>query len=294
MADALKLLAAASGINTHQAAQSGQSTSRFTSTLGGIFFRAILIFIVVMIVLVFVHYTIRPVFKSGSGSGNGNDQPGFIPTPTLNQGDKVFWQTKRDVSQLPVSQTPIGSSSSGTAYSLTLDIQIDDAHQYNNLPRIIFYKGGSLNKVIPKNSAAVTAASMVQDLSIVFALTRDTNDLQVAVVTTDNNLEGVLLYNVPLRKPFRVGVILSEKSLEVYTNGLLTRTKALTAPPKTVSGSFWPSSLSGIQLRNLHIWPSVISPSEMRASLPALNTGDFDASSLQESASCATTAAPTS
>ena len=291
MADALQLLASGFNTRTQSSYSNASSGQGLTSRLASIFFRAILIFIVVMIILVFVHYTIRPVFKIGPGN------PGIIPTPSLNYDDKVFWHLKNDVAQLPVSQTPIGSSGSGTGYSLTLDIQIDDGHQYNNLPRILFYKGGSLNKVTPRNSAAVTVASMVQDLSLVFALTRDTNDLQVAVVTADNNLEGVLLYNVPLRKPFRIGIILSENSLEVYTNGLLTRTKALSAPPKTVSGSFWPSALSGVQLRNLHIWPSVISPSEMRASSPALNTGDFDVSSLQETASCGATpnaTAPTS
>ena len=256
------------------------SSSMFSSSIASILFRATLIFIIVMLVLIFVHYTIRPVFKTTV------DSPGIIPTPVLQLDDKVYWQKKALVSPISVAETPIGSSASGSGYSLSIDIEIDDANQYTNLPRILFYKGGMLRKIEP--SPSVTVASMVHDLSLVLALTRETNDLQVAVVTSHNNLEGVLLNNVPLRTPFRVGIVVSDNRLEVYTNGMLSRTRALGAPPKA-SGSaenFWPSPTRGVQLRNLHIWPAVISPGDMRGSTPALSDANFDKPSLQETASC--------
>lgn len=278
-----------------QALASGQpsattfASSTQPSTLGSILLRALLVFIVILILLICIHFTIRPIFKTSP------EGPGILPTPSPYREDAVFWKTKRDVSPLPVANTPIGSSDSGYNYSLSLDIQIDDAHKYDNLPRILFYKGGQLKTMSPKNKEKVSVASMIDGPSLIMSLTRDTNDLHIAVVTQKNDLEGVLLYNVPLRQPFRIGVILSDKRLEVYTNGLLSRTRALTNPPKAVQGIFWPSPLTGIQLRNLHIWPSVIAPQEMRTALPALGSaasGTFDMPSLQETCATAQPTAP--
>lgn len=267
-------------INTH----TETSTSEFTSTILSVLLRTTLIILVVLIVLIFIHFTFYPIFKSTP------DSPGIIPAPSLTSDDKVFWKKKQDVSKLDVRSTPLGSSTSGDSYTLTLDIQIDDAHAYTNLPRIIFYKGNDLIPVKKGREAQATVGNMILDGSLVFALTRDTNDLQISVITAQNNIEGVLLYNVPLRKPFRIGIIISEKRLEVYTNGLLSRTRALSGPPKPVMGYFWPSPTSGIQLRNLHIWPQAITAGEMRAALPALNSEIFDVSNLSETSTCAAAA----
>ena len=267
---------------TTTSASSSQSSqpSGFFSTLSSVLLRTTLIILVVLIVLIFIHFTFYPIFKTKP------DSPGIIPTPSFTSDDKVFWRKKQDVSKLDVRTTPIGSSSGSDSYALTLDVQIDDAHAYTNLPRIIFYKGNDLVPIQKGREAQATVGNMIVDGSLVFALTRDTNDLQVSVITAQNNIEGVLLYNVPLRKPFRIGIIISDKRLEVYTNGLLSRTRALSGPPKPIVGYFWPSPTSGIQLRNLHIWPQAITPGEMRAALPALNAGDFDVSNLSETANC--------
>jgi len=279
MADALAALAATTTTTTPSV-----YTPTQPSTIGSILLRAVIVFIVVMIALVFIHFTVRPIFKTTP------DSPGIISTPSPYKEDKVFWQTKQKVAPLPVSSTPIGSSDSGYNYSFSIDIQIDDAHKYDNLPRILFYRGGQYKGAQSTKKDKVTVASMIDGPSLIFSLTRDTNDLHVAVVTQKNDLEGVLLYNVPLRQAFRIGVVLSDKRLEVYTNGLLSRTRALTNPPKAVQGTFWPSPLSGIQLRNLHIWPSVIAPQEMRGALPALSASNFEAITLQESCAVATAA----
>lgn len=287
MADALALLAqnfqGNSGVGTGTGTGQGQGQGQgqqgaLYSIIGSVILRALIILIIVLVVLVFIHYTVRPIFKTKAG------EPGIIPTLNLLSEDKVFWRKKTDVAPLDVSQTPLHSSTSGNNFSLTVDIQIDDGHKYTNKPRVVFFKGTDAATVPPEQEDQVTAASLVRDGSLIFALSKDTNDLQVAIITENNNLEGVLLYNVPLRKPFRVGIVISDKRLEVYTNGLLSRTRSLSGPPRAVSGGkFWPSQITGVQLRNLHIWPEAITPGEMRAAIPALNTGDFDVSSLQES-----------
>jgi hypothetical protein len=252
----------------------------FFKSIGSILLRALLIIVIVLIILIFIHYTIRPIFKKTP------DDPGIIQMPTITGADKVFWKNKSDVSALDVAKTPLGSSTSGNNYSLCVDIEIADGYKYTGLPRIIFYKGTDLATIPNEQRERASVASMIRGGSLVFALTRDTNDLQVGIITANNNLEGVLLYNVPIRKPFRVGVIVTDTRLEVYTNGRLSRTRKLSATPAAISGKFWPSSLGGIELRNLHIWPHVITSQEMRAAIPALASGSLDNAPSQETSSC--------
>jgi len=283
MADALKLLLESkssqqSGIQQFLPQQSSQSDMK--STLLSVVFRAILIILVVALILILIHFLIYPIFKVKA------DEPGLISVPTIISEDKLFWSNKNDIAPLAVTDTPLGSTASSSSYSLTLDIQIDDAHNYTGAPRIIFYRGDNTIRIPRGKEPQATIGSMIANPSLVFALTRDTNDLQISVITQDNNTEGVLLYNVPIRKPFRIGVVLSDKVIEVYTNGLLSRTRSLSSPPKPVQGKFWPSPTTGIQLRNLHIWPSTIMPVEMRTALPALSSNGFEVTSLQDTSTC--------
>jgi hypothetical protein len=285
MADALKLLLQSTSTgSTTQAAPQQSYQGDMKSTVLSVVFRAILIILLVALILVLIHFLVYPIFKM-----NG-DEPGFIPVPSVAGDDKLFWRTKTDVAPLAAADTPLGSTNSATNYSLTVDIQIDDAHNYTGAPRIIFYKGDNIVPIPRGREPQATIASMITNPSLVFALTRDTNDLQISVITQEGNTEGILLYNVPMRKAFRIGIILSNKTLEVYTNGMLSRTRSLTSPPKSIQGKFWPSPTTGVQLRNLHIWPTTIMPVEMRTALPALSTSNFDVTSLQETSSCATAA----
>jgi hypothetical protein len=284
MADALKLLLESktsqqSGTQQFLPQQSSQSDMK--STLLSVVFRAVLIILVVALILILIHFLIYPIFKVKA------DEPGLISVPTITSEDKLFWSTKNDIAPLAVTDTPLGSTASSSSYSLTLDIQIDDAHNYTGTPRIIFYRGDNTIRIPRGKEPQATIGSMIANPSLVFALTRDTNDLQISVITQDNNTEGILLYNVPIRKPFRIGVVLSDKVIEVYTNGLLSRTRSLSSPPKPVQGTFWPSPTTGIQLRNLHIWPTTIMPVEMRTALPALSSSAFEVTSLQDTSTCA-------
>lgn len=283
MADALKLLLESkssqqSGTQQFLPQQSSQSDMK--STLLSVVFRAVLIILVVALILILIHFLIYPIFKVKA------DEPGLISVPTITSEDKLFWSTKNDIAPLAVTDTPLGSTASSSSYSLTLDIQIDDAHNYTGAPRIIFYRGDNTIRIPRGKEPQATIGSMITNPSLVFALTRDTNDLQISVITQDNNTEGILLYNVPIRKPFRIGVVLSDKVIEVYTNGLLSRTRSLSSPPKPVQGKFWPSPTTGIQLRNLHIWPTTIMPVEMRTALPALSSSAFEVTSLQDTSTC--------
>jgi hypothetical protein len=284
MADALKLLLESkssqqSGTQQFLPQQSSQSDMK--STLLSVVFRAVLIILLVALILILIHFLIYPIFKVKA------DEPGLISVPTIISEDKLFWSNKNDIAPLAVTDTPLGSTASSSSYSLTLDIQIDDAHNYTGAPRIIFYRGDNTIRIPRGKEPQATIGSMIVNPSLVFALTRDTNDLQISVITQDNNTEGILLYNVPIRKPFRIGVVLSDKVIEVYTNGLLSRTRSLSSPPKPVQGKFWPSPTTGIQLRNLHIWPTTIIPVEMRTALPALSSSAFEVTSLQDTSTCA-------
>jgi hypothetical protein len=109
----------------------------------------------------------------------------------------------------------------------------------------------------------------------VAALLPDTNDLIVSVLNKDNNMENVVIPNIPIQEPFRLGIVLMDKALEVYINGHLMKTRTFTAPPMDVLGDIYPAT--GIEsnmalVRNLKIWPRIVTSAEIRYASPSLST----------------------
>ena len=101
---------------------------------------------------------------------------------------------------------------------IQIDIFIINPHvHFSNHPRILFRRGGTLRST----PTGDTLAGMIDDYNIVGALLPDTNDLIVSVLNASNNTENVLISNVPVQEPFRLGVILMNQGLEVYVNGHL-------------------------------------------------------------------------
>jgi len=105
----------------------------------------------------------------------------------------------------------------------------------------------------------------------------DTTDLVVSILNSSMGMENVVIPNVPVQTPFRVGVILSDTAMEVYLNGLLQRTRTFESgtTPLNATGMFYPPQGMNAEIAkvaNLHLWNSVISPSQMRYATPGLMT----------------------
>ena len=238
----------------------GSSYSGPSSSLGQIGTYVIAVLIILLVVVLFVHFFITPIFRFRAG-----DVKGFITIPGFDDG-VLFW-TNSNVGQIKSIDLPIPQLAFG--YSMILDIFIENPMQFSTRPRILFTRGATVRET-PNSD---TLLGMLENYNLAIALLPDTTDLIVSVLNKDNNMENVIIPNVPVQEPFRLGVVVMEHALEVYLNGYLMKTRKFLATPKDVKGDIFPAS--GIQtnlvkLRTLKIWPRVISTGEMRESQPAL------------------------
>lgn len=259
----------------------GVTTSIVRSSLARILSYVLAIIIILMVILLFIHFFIKPIFKLYPGA------PGIIPVPGTDDG-KLYWKNTSS-GQIMNKDLPISNQSYG--YSINLDIFIQNPLQFSKHPRVIFSRG-AVRKEHPEGD---TLLGILSRYNIVSALLPDTNDMIVSVLNKDHNMENVIVPNVPIQEPFRLGMILMESALEVYINGHLMKTKTFMAPPLDIQGDIYPAS--GIEanmalVRNLKIWPRILTTSEIRYATPSLSTAkNFGATPMPTSSTTCSTQA---
>jgi hypothetical protein len=236
------------------------------------------ILVVLLVILLFIHFFIKPIFRLRPGA------PGIIPVPGFDDG-KLYWN-KTNPGQILNSALPIEAIYAD--YSMTLDIFIENPLQFSTTPRVLLSRG-AVRKERPEGD---TLMGMFNYYNLVIGLLPDTNDLIVSTLNKNNNMENVIIPNIPIQEPFKLGVILMENALEVYMNGHLIKTRTFSVPLQHVTGDIYPSAgveANMAKVRNLKIWPRILSTSEIRDSTPSLSsTKDFDAGQIPSSTSCAT------
>ena len=254
------------------------SFSQLSGTIPRILSYLFAILIVILVILLFVNYFITPIFKLHAGA------PGKILIPGFDDG-KLFWSSATPA-QVLNSDLPISSQCFG--YTLLVDIFIQNPLQFSKQPRILLTRGATM-KQTPSGD---TLLGILDNYNLAVALLPDTTDLIVSVLNKDNNMENVVLSNIPVQEPFRLGITVMENALEVYLNGHLMKTRSFQTVPKSVLGDIYP--LSGIQanmakLRNLKIWNRILSTGEIRYATPALSSAtQMGAGPIPGSSMCAT------
>jgi hypothetical protein len=249
------------------------------STFGRIFAYIVAILIIILVILLFIHFFIKPVFRLRPGT------PGIIPVPGLDDG-VLFWKSG-NTGQILNKDLPIQSTYYN--YSLILDVYIQNPLQFSNYPRIIFSRGSELKE----KPSGDTMLGVLNNYNFAAGLLPDTNDLIVSVLNKDNNMENIIIPNIPIQEPFRLGMVLMEAALEVYINGHLMKTRTFTVPPKDVRGDIYPAlgiEANIAKLRNLKIWPRILTTNEIRYASPSLSAAStFNASPIATSStsSCA-------
>ena len=236
----------------------------------------IAIFIVVMVILLFIHFFIKPIFRLHPGDS------GIITVPGFDDG-VLFWN-KGMTGQIKNKETPILSSYQN--YSINMDIFIENPLQFSTKPRVLFHRGG----VLKDNSTSDTLLGIFEYYNLVVALLPDTNDLLISVENSNNNMENIIIPNIPVQEPFRLGVILMENAMEVYLNGHLVKTRTFHIPPKNVIGDIYgPTGINSniAKVRNLKIWNRILTTGQIRYATPSLSTEkDFNANKMQGTSSC--------
>lgn len=237
------------------------------------------IVIIIFVILLFIHFFIKPIFRLRPGT------PGIIPVPGFDDG-KLYWSTTSP-GQILNKDLPI--SNQVYNYSLNIDVFVQNPLQFSKMPRLIFSRGA----ILKEHPEGDTLLGILNQYNLAVALLPDTNDLLVSVLNKDNNMENIIVPNIPVQQPFRLGIIIMEQALEVYISGHLIKTRTFYSPPMDVKGDIYPAS--GIEanialLRNLKIWPRILTTNEIRYATPSLSSlQNFGASPIPSSTSNAST-----
>lgn len=234
------------------------------------------ILLVIFVILLFVHFFIRPIFQMHPGG------PGIIPVPGGDDG-VLFWN-KGTSGQIQNKDLPIADLYFN--YSLQMDMFIQNPVQFSKHVRILFSRGATQRQ----SASGDSILGVLDNYNVVAGLLPDTSDLIVSVLNKDNNMENVIIPNVPVQEPFRLHIVVMEQALEVYLNGHLMKTRSFDAPPKHVTGDIYPAmnvEANIAKIRNLKIWSRIITTGEVRESKPSLlSAKDFDATPMPSSTSC--------
>lgn len=222
----------------------------------------IAILIVLLAILLFVHFMITPIFQFTPGG------PGVIPVPGANDG-MVYWKTYPNDPVLDASGAILGNQAAN--WSMSLDIFIAEPLQFSSgQERVIFERSTKL---------------LADTYNLRISLLSDKTDLRVSVLNSSRIEEFVDVTNVAVQAPFRIGVVLLDRIMEVYVNGRLYRTLPLSAPVLNEGGGIrgpQGDMATLAKVKNLILWKRPITPSEMRYARPALaSASDFGQSQMQ-------------
>lgn len=236
---------------------------------------------IVFLILVFIQYTLYPVF---SLSPNDN---GLIPIPT--SSDR----------QLAYPNAPAAADVSGNfmdvppcTYTLGMDVFLSGNFQASTIPRVMLYRAPErVSMGYAVNDINGSLLSSFPDTNILVWLDPIKNDLFVSVVTTDSENRTKLettsaIENVPVKHVFRVMIVFTSTFLEIYINGKLEKTMSFKGTLITIAdtAAFYPviSNIgSSVLLSNLAFWPRVLTAREARAYGSPLTNDAFYAKSAQ-------------
>jgi hypothetical protein len=222
------------------------------------------VLIVLLILLIFVHYFITPIFQLRPGG------PGVIPIPGIDDG-VLYWDTTAadTIEEEKDSRFPIREKYSN--YTMNMDIFINSSFDYSDRYRFIFGRGATLKTA--SASSADTIMGLLSAFNVAVVLLPGTNDLQVSVLTDANTSEDIVIHNIPIQETFRLGIVVMDHALEVYLNGKLVKTKTHTNNLKAITGDIKIALGTAppiAKIKNLKIWPRILATSEIRHAKPAM------------------------
>ncbi len=174
---------------------------------------------VLFLILILVHYTIRPVFQFVPGGS------GVIPISTT-AGYRIYWNSGSQplVTDTVPSATDVSDPNRGypflTDYSFSVDVLVTDMSKSSAVDRLLFYKSAAPVALPPKitsleDTMAALPVSMIGYLS-------DTNDLIITYFSgpTAIRYNSFPIRNIPMYTPFRITVVVDKNIFTVYLNGM--------------------------------------------------------------------------
>jgi hypothetical protein len=270
----------ASSVASLNTAQSGSVVNGF----GRIAAYVIGIIIIIIVLSLLVHYFVTPIYSAHPGD------PGIIPIPWADNG-QIFWN---NTGTYPIAGTiknaDLPISNAYMNYSLTVDMFIQNPMQFSSRHRILLSRGATMNAT----PSGTEMTGLSSNYNLIIALAPSTTDLIISVLNTNNQSENSIIDNVPVQKAFRLGIIIMEKAMEIYINGLLIKTKKFDKNTSLMDVKGDIMIASGAErniakMQNLTIWNTVLTSPEIAHAKPAMATdASFAAGAIPSSTSCAT------
>jgi hypothetical protein len=264
-------------------------------TLFYLFLYAFLLFLV----LILVHFTIRPIFRFVPGG------KGYIGVPGTTD-DIVMWNDRRQ--PLPSAPAPLESDNLAAYpfinnFSFSIDLYVRRLIDTDRKNRLILFKTNRRTNDLPAPPSSTALADYMADNSSLIVYLTDTNDLVVTMFSgsVPTQYASPYIKNIPLYTPFRVSVVVEDKTFTVYLNGkqtfqrvsptplsLNTKTAQLTGQQRFYAPPAWADSpTKSIFLQNFHLWPRAITYDEVLGAQPALaRPEDFDLPPEPSGGSC--------
>jgi len=251
----------------------------FSSIVSWMFYISLTLFILFLI-LVFIHFTMLPVF-----SFSPNDS-GFLPVPTISDQQTAFTKNP-STSDVAAKFTDIPPCS----YTVAADVYLSGNFFSSSIPRVLLYRSIKGSVSPPPTDTSANLVTRYPDTNMLLWLDSMKNDLYVSVVSsTDGTASTARLetseavQNIPVKNVFRVTVVFTQQFAEIYINGKLKQTMAMKSPPVTVAptAEFYPVIKSigpNVLISNLSFWPRVLTSREVAAyGSPVSNNAFFSKS----------------
>jgi len=184
---------------------------------------------------------------------------------------KRIWPPSGNTRNLVAYKSDIGTSFQDTSYTILMDCKLLDSRSNSSQPvhRHIFHRGSDEYSANPSAAPNTAGGNLPRRMNPGVFLDPLTNDLLVFVDTVNGSQsfrESLRIPDLPLKTPFRLGIIVSNRTLDVYINCRLEDTKLLQGMPKpvemTVYGEAGPNP-APLQLQNVYLWSNAITTKDM-------------------------------
>lgn len=208
-----------------------------------------------------------------------------------------YWKPQEVYNNLQVAKNQLIPDFRDDEYSLNTEIILDNTRNYWNADgpyRHIAHRGS--NDLIiegeDNDNNIITMCTMTSNAKLPpyglpkrmnpgILLDPNVNDILVFVDTSNGAetfRESVRIRDIPLNIPFRLGIIVNERVLEVYMNCKLEVTKLLTHKPKKVENKWFGlagAAAANAQIQNLYLWKRALVSNDMRYLCPSISKIKF-------------------
>lgn len=244
-------------------------------------FYATVVALILFVGLVFINFTMYPVFSFTIDGGGIVSMP--LPSSVQNENP----------SSIPTYDSALKFNGVGAyGYSISMDVFIQSEFAVNDTyPRVVFYRSATplTATAFPSSSTLADLQRLIPNSNIIAYIDPLVNNLYVMIQTqtgssTSNYVTTDAIKNLPIRNPFRLTVVLDSAFVEVYVNGKMETTMPLSSAPvptQPTAPFYGPPQLiaSALKISNVSYYSMLLSPKSIRvlATYPPVNAGIFNA-----------------